>query len=146
MRAWMSPARSPPSAAPPPTLAAPAPAPEPAPLPPGAAPLPEPAVRLPAPRSGDDSAGAGATCAPIGAFVKVASEDREYVFRTRDVSMTGFFLFTRVGHIYPFKIGSTLRVELYDYDQFVECKAVIVRVVREGTPESEKYPLGFGLR
>jgi hypothetical protein len=82
----------------------------------------------------------------IDAFVKIATEDREYVFRTRDVSMTGFFLFTRVGHIYPFKIGATLRVELYDYDQFVECKAVIVRVVREGTPESEKYPLGFGLR
>ena len=82
----------------------------------------------------------------IDAFVKIASEDREYVFRTRDVSMTGFFLFTRVGHIYPFKIGATLRVELYDYDQFVECKAVIVRVVREGSPESEKYPLGFGLR
>jgi len=82
----------------------------------------------------------------IDAFVKIASEDREYVFRTRDVSLTGFFLYTRVGHIYPFKIGAQLRVELYDYDQFVECKAVIVRVVREGTPESEKYPLGFGLR
>ena len=82
----------------------------------------------------------------IDAFVKVAAEDREYVFRTRDVSLTGFFLFTRVGHIYPFKVGATLRVELYDYDQFVECKAVIVRVVRETTPEAEKYPLGFGLR
>src|SRR5262249_16899117 len=34
----------------------------------------------------------------IDAFVKVASEDREYVFRTRDVSLTGFFLYTRVGH------------------------------------------------
>jgi c-di-GMP-binding flagellar brake protein YcgR len=82
----------------------------------------------------------------IDAFVKVSSEEREYVFRTRDVSTSGFFLYTRVGHIYPFKVGHTLRIELYDYDQFVACKAVVVRVVREETPEAINFPLGFGVR
>jgi len=78
--------------------------------------------------------------------VRVGAGGREYVFRTRDVSASGLFLFTRVGHIYPFKVGDSLRVELYDYDQFVGLKAVVVRVVREGSSESERYPLGFGVR
>src|SRR5215831_15849583 len=82
----------------------------------------------------------------IDAFVRVGAGGREYVFRTRDVSASGLFLFTRVGHIYPFKVGDTLRVELYDYDQFVALKAVVVRVVREATSEAERYPLGFGVR
>lgn len=82
----------------------------------------------------------------VDAFVKVAGADHEYVFRTRDLSRSGLFLYTRVGHIYPFKVGSTLALELYDYDQFVTCRAVVVRVVESGTSESEKYPTGFGLR
>jgi hypothetical protein len=68
------------------------------------------------------------------------------VFRTRDLSRSGLFLYTRVGHIYPFKVGSTLQLELYDYDQFVTCRAVVVRIVESGSNESEKYPTGFGLR
>ncbi len=82
----------------------------------------------------------------VDAFVKVAGADHEYVFRTRDLSRSGLFLYTRVGHIYPFKVGSTLQLELYDYDQFVTCRAVVVRVVESGSHESEKYPTGFGLR
>ena len=82
----------------------------------------------------------------IDAFVRVGAGGREYVFRTRDVSASGLFLFTRVGHIYPFQVGDSLRVELYDYDQFVALKAVVARIVREGTPEAERYPLGFGVR
>ena len=82
----------------------------------------------------------------IDAFVKVSGGEREYVFRTRDVSQGGLFLYTRIGHLYPFKVGNVLTVELYDYDHFVAARGVIVRVVRDGTPEAERYPLGFGLR
>ena len=82
----------------------------------------------------------------VDAFVKIAGQDREYVFRTRDLSKSGLFLYTRVGHVYPFKVGSTLALELYDYDRFVACKVVVVRVVQSGTPEAEKYPVGFGVR
>ena len=84
----------------------------------------------------------------VEAFVKVSGDggDHEYVFRTRDLSVNGLFLYTRVAHIYPFRIGSTLQLELYDYDQFVTCKAVVVRVVEHGSPEADKYPTGFGLR
>jgi hypothetical protein len=82
----------------------------------------------------------------VDAFVKVAGQEREYVFRTRDLSKSGFFLYTKVGHVYPFKVGSTLQLELYDYDRFVSCKVVVVRVVQQGGPEAQKYPTGFGVR
>ena len=82
----------------------------------------------------------------VDAFVKVSGADREFVFRTRDLSQSGLFLYTKVAHIYPFKVGSTLTLELYDYDQFVSCKVVVVRVVEPGSAESDRYPTGFGVR
>lgn len=82
----------------------------------------------------------------IDAFVKVGSGDREYVFRTRDLSKNGVFLYTKVAHLYPFKVGSTLTLELYDYDKFLSCKCVIARVVEPGSAESDHYPTGFGVR
>lgn len=82
----------------------------------------------------------------VDAFVKVSGADREFVFRTRDLSRTGLFLYTKVGHIYPFKVGSSLTLELYDYDCFVRCKVVVVRVVEAGSAEADRYPTGFGVR
>ena len=83
----------------------------------------------------------------VDAFVKVRGEgSREFVFRTRDLSETGLFLYTRVGHSYPFKIGSTLDLELYDYDEYVTCEVVVVRVVEPGSAEADHYPTGFGVR
>lgn len=80
----------------------------------------------------------------IDAFVKVQGGDREYVLRTRDLSRKGVFLYTKVGHVLPFKVGSTLSLELYDYDSYVACNVLVVRVVEPGSPESEEYPAGFG--
>ncbi len=82
----------------------------------------------------------------VDAFVKVSGADREFVFRTRDLSKNGLFLYTKVAHIYPFKVGSTLTLELYDYDQFVTCKVVVVRVVEPSSAEADRYPTGFGVR
>ncbi len=83
----------------------------------------------------------------VEAFVKVSSADhQEFVFRTRDLSVGGLFLYTRVAHIYPFKIGSTLVLDLYDYDESVTCKVVVVRVVQHGSAESDRYPTGFGVK
>lgn len=82
----------------------------------------------------------------VDAFVKVSGSEREFVFRTRDLSKSGLFLYTKVGHIYPFKVGHTLQLELYDDDQFVSCRVVVVRIVQDGTPEADKYPVGFGVR
>ena len=83
----------------------------------------------------------------VDAFVKVRGEgSREFVFRTRDLSETGLFLYTRVGHSYPFKTGATLDLELYDYDEYVNCEVVVVRLVRPGSAEAEHYPTGFGVR
>lgn len=83
----------------------------------------------------------------VDAFVKVAGADgQELVFRTRDLSEHGLFLYTRVARAYPFKVGSTLSLELYDYDQHVSCKVVVVRVVEPGSDESQQFPTGFGVR
>jgi hypothetical protein len=109
----------------------------------------------------------------VDAFVKVhGAAGQELVFRTRDISEQGLFLYTKVARIYPFKVGSTLALELYDFDrrkasagggdpdgcaggagvlprgidQQVTCKVVVVRVVDPGSPENETFPAGFGVR
>jgi hypothetical protein len=97
---------------------------------------------------GDEPQKRDAERVKVEAFVKVSgvAGDQEFVFRTRDLSTSGLFLYTRVSHIYPFKIGSTLQLELYDYDEFVSCKVVVVRVVESGSAESDRFPTGFGVR
>ena len=82
----------------------------------------------------------------VDAFVKVAADGQELVFRTRDLSEQGLFLYTRIARSYPFKVGSTLELELYDYDQHVACKVVVVRLVEGGSDESATFPTGFGVR
>jgi PilZ domain len=83
----------------------------------------------------------------VDAFVKVHGADgQELVFRTRDLSDQGLFLYTKVARAYPFRVGSTLALELYDFDQQVSCKVVVVRVVEPGSPENARFPTGFGVR
>lgn len=87
----------------------------------------------------------------VDAFVKVHSDEpdgeaQELVFRTRDLSTHGLFLYTKVARAYPFKVGSTLALELYDYDQHVRCKVVVVRVVEPASAESATFPTGFGVK
>jgi|SRR5438132_8039224 len=82
----------------------------------------------------------------IDAFVRILGADHEYVFRTRDLSVGGLFLYTRVGHMYPFYVGAPLLIELYDFDHAVEFKAMVVRIVQPGTPEAEQFPSGFGVK
>ncbi len=83
----------------------------------------------------------------VDAFVKVHGADgQELVFRTRDLSEHGLFLYTKVARVYPFKVGSSLAVELYGYDEAVTCTAVVVRVVDPGSAESASFPTGFGVR
>jgi hypothetical protein len=82
----------------------------------------------------------------VDAFVKVSGSDGEFVFRTRDLSEGGLFLYTKVAHTYPFRVGSSLQIELYDYDEYVTCEVVVVRVVQPGSPEASTHPTGFGVR
>lgn len=82
----------------------------------------------------------------VDAFVKAASGGHELVFRTRDLSRSGLFLYTRVAHTYPFKLGSRLHIELFDYDQAIALEVVVARVVEPGSPESDRFPTGFGVR
>jgi hypothetical protein len=83
----------------------------------------------------------------VDAFVRAQGENgQEVVFRTRDLSEQGLFLYTKVARVYSFKIGSTLLLELHDGGHQVACKAVVVRVVDPGSPESATFPTGFGVR
>lgn len=82
----------------------------------------------------------------VEAFVKVDHQSEEWVLRTRDLSETGLFLYTKVAHGYPFAIGSRLRIELYDYNTFVSCLVTVARVVVDGSSEAEQYPVGFGVQ
>ncbi len=83
----------------------------------------------------------------VDAFVKVHGDGgQELVFRTRDLSEHGLFLYTKVARAYPFKVGSTLDLDLYDHDGQVTCKCVVARVVEPGSAESATYPSGFGVR
>lgn len=68
------------------------------------------------------------------------------MFRTRDLSEHGLFLYTKVARSYPFKVGSTLTLEVYDFDESFTCKVVVVRIVEDGSPEATRYPTGFGVR
>jgi hypothetical protein len=83
----------------------------------------------------------------VDAFVKVSGEsDREYVFRTRDLSAKGLFLYTKVTHIYPIEVGDRLTLELYDYEDAIVCTVVVARVVEPSSDESEDFPTGFGVK
>ena len=82
----------------------------------------------------------------LDAFVRAAAGDTELVFRVRDLSRSGLFLYTRVARSYPFRAGSTLQIELFDFDQTISLNVVIARVVEPGSPESEVSPTGFGVR
>ena len=82
----------------------------------------------------------------VEAFVKVDHESEEWVLRTRDLSKNGLFLYTKVAHTYPFTVGSSLRIELYDYNTFVSCRVVVARVVGDNSEEAAHYPVGFGVR
>jgi hypothetical protein len=83
----------------------------------------------------------------VDAFVKVSGADgQELVFRTRDLSAHGLFLYTKVARSYPFKVGSTLDLELFDYDSSVIVKVVVVRIVDQNSAEAGSYPTGFGVR
>jgi len=83
----------------------------------------------------------------VDAFVKIhGDEGQEHVFRTRDLSEQGLFLYTQVAQAYPIRVGSTLALELSDDTAQVTCKVVVVRIVEPSSVEAASFPTGFGVR
>jgi hypothetical protein len=82
----------------------------------------------------------------VDAFVTVHGAEQELVFRTRDLSEAGLFLYTQVARSYAIKVGTTLTLELNDADVVITCTVVVVRIVEPGTPEADEFPTGFGVK
>lgn len=82
----------------------------------------------------------------VEAFVKVRGRSHEYVFRTRDLSSSGLFLYTKAVRKYPFAVGDELECELYDYNQHIVCRVQVVRIVQPDSEEADVYPCGFGVK
>ncbi len=82
----------------------------------------------------------------LDAFVRAGTDGHEVVLRTRDLSRSGLFLYTRVAHSYPFRVGTTLALELFDHDRALHLTGVVARVVEPGSPEADRFPTGFGVR
>jgi len=84
----------------------------------------------------------------LDAFVKVAgAPGGESMFRTRDVSLSGLFLFTQASQLYDFKVGQALDLELADGERGIRARVVIVRVVSAGSVEATGgAPTGFGCK
>jgi hypothetical protein len=78
----------------------------------------------------------------LDAFVKIHSDAEELVFRTRDLSEQGVFLYSALAQAYPIRVGTTLDLDLDE----VSCKAVVVRVVEPGSAEAKSFPTGFAVR
>ncbi len=68
----------------------------------------------------------------IDAFVRIIGHDREYVFRTRDLSEGGMFLHTRVGHLYPFAVGSEVAIEVQASARVLSLTGVVTRISTQG--------------
>lgn len=75
-----------------------------------------------------------------------ADGGEELVFRTRDVSLGGLFLFTRLARAYRYQVGTRLSLDVHDEAASFQATGVVVRVVEAGSPEAEAYPTGFGVR
>jgi PilZ domain len=83
----------------------------------------------------------------LDAFVKVAgAPGGEQLFRTRDISLSGLFLFTRASQLYDFKVGQALDLELADGDRGIQVRVAIVRVVAEAAGADGDAPTGFGCK
>ena len=82
----------------------------------------------------------------VDAFVRVLGHDREYVFRTRDLSEGDLFLHTRVGHLYPFAIGSEVAIEIQEGEHVASVNGVVVRISPSTSTSGTDEPTGFALR
>lgn len=82
----------------------------------------------------------------LDAFVRAQTGGHEVMLRTRDLSRSGVFLYTRVAHSYPFRVGTALALELFDHDHALRLTGVVARVVEPGSPEADRFPTGFGVR
>ena len=82
----------------------------------------------------------------IDPFVRVFLDKKAFVLRVRDLSRSGMFLYTTLGKSYPIHVGTAMRIELYDFDQTIRFRIIVVRAVDRNTDEGERFPVGFGVR
>jgi hypothetical protein len=86
----------------------------------------------------------------VDSMVLVRSVTTDRVFRTRDLSETGAFIFTKVTAGNSFEVGQAVELQLTGTIDgravAVRCGAEIVRAVAPGTTEERAFPTGLGVR
>lgn len=68
------------------------------------------------------------------------------VFRTRDLSELGVFLFSRSAPLFPLVPGHTFDLDVFGRTLAVRCRAVIARIAVPGGREEASHPHGFAAR
>lgn len=96
------------------------------------------------------SSGRNAERVTLDAMVLVRSVVTDRVFRTRDVSATGCFIFTKVTTGAPFEVGQAVELQLTGNldgrNVAIRCQGEIARAVEPGTAEADAFPTGLGVR
>ena len=96
------------------------------------------------------NSGRSAERVALNSMVLVRTESTDRVFRTRDLSATGCFIFTKVTGGAPFEIGEAVELQLTGTIDgspvSLRCSGEIARTVEPGTSEAETFPTGLGVR
>ena len=96
------------------------------------------------------NSGRSAERVALDSMVLVRSVSTDRVFRTRDLSTTGCFIFTKVTGGVAFEIGQAVELQLTGTIDgravSVRCSGEIARSVEPGTSEAQKFPTGLGVR
>ncbi len=96
------------------------------------------------------SSGRTAERVSIDSMVLVRSVAADRVFRTRDVSTTGCFIFTKVTNGAPFEVGQAVELQLTGSldgrGVSIRCQGAIARAVEPGSAEAQAFPTGLGVR
>jgi len=104
--------------------------------------------------SQSQNSGRRAARVTVDSMVLVRSVSTDRVFRTRDLSVTGAFIFTKFtshpGGGNAFEVGQTVELQLTGSldgrPVSVRCTGEIARAVEPGTNEASAFPTGLGGR
>ncbi|MEZ4364878.1 MAG: PilZ domain-containing protein [Kofleriaceae bacterium] len=78
--------------------------------------------------------------------VMIRRGDDDLLYRSRDLSATGLFLWSPHGDVRTAAVGEQLELLVHAMARPVRCRGEVARVVEPGSPEWASYPTGMGVR